>query len=103
MRAYTVTFDTQGGSEIEKQVVEEECYIEKPADPVKEGYTFIGWVDANGNAFNFDQAVTSDVTVVAEWKSENNSGCFNAVSGAECTAVLLLCSAMFLFRKKKEI
>ena len=103
VRAYTVIFDTQGGSEIEKQVVEEECYIEKPADPVKEGYTFIGWVDANGNAFNFDQAVTSDVTVVAEWKSENNSGCSNAVSGAECTAVLLLCSAMFLFRKKKEI
>lgn len=100
-KVYTVTFDTKGGSTVESQVVEEESYITKPEDPVKEGYLFLGWVDAEGNKFNFNEAVTSDVTVVANWKAEKK-GCGGiAVGGTGCAAVVLLGCAMLL-KKKKE-
>ena len=68
---------------------------------MKEGYLFLGWVDAEGNEFNFNEAVTSDVTVVANWKAEKK-GCGGiAVGGTGCAAVVLLGCAMLL-KKKKE-
>lgn len=101
-KVYTVTFDTKGGSTVDSQVVEEEGYITMPEDPVKEGYIFLGWVDAAGNEFNFNEAVTSDVTVVANWKAEKKGGCGGiAVGGTGCAAVVLLACAMLL-KKKKE-
>lgn len=101
VKVYTVTFDTQGGSTVENQIVEEECYIVKPQDPVREGYTFLGWVDGNGNDFDFNKAVTSDVTVVAKWKSAKVGGCGSVLSGVGYVAVALLGCAMLL-KKKKE-
>ena len=101
VKVYTVTFDTQGGSTVENQIVEEECYIVKPQDPVREGYTFLGWVDGNGNDFDFNKAVTSDVTVVAKWKSAKVGGCGSVLSGVGSVAVALLGCAMLL-KKKKE-
>ncbi|MDD6995766.1 MAG: InlB B-repeat-containing protein [Candidatus Borkfalkiaceae bacterium] len=101
-KVYTVTFDTQGGSSVDSQVVEEESYITKPEDPVKEGYVFLGWVDADGNEFDFNAAITSDVTVVANWKAEKKGGCGGmAGAGLGCAAVLILGSTT-LFKKKKE-
>lgn len=42
--------------------------VAKPVnDPVREGYTFAGWVDEAGNAYDFDAAVTAPVTVTASW------------------------------------
>lgn len=101
VKVYTVTFDTQGGSTVENQIVEEESYIVKPQDPVREGYTFLGWVDGNGNDFDFNKAVTSDVTVVAKWKSAKVGGCGSVLSGVGYVAVALLGCAMLL-KKKKE-
>lgn len=108
VKAYTVTFDTKGGSAVDSQMVEKEGYIVKPADPTREGYTFEGWVGADGKAFDFNQAVTSDVTVVAKWKAvggassgEESKGCFGTVSGIGFATVALFGGAMLL-KKKKE-
>ena len=50
--------------------------VAKPVnDPVREGYTFAGWVDEAGNAYDFDAAVTAPVTVTASWEK--------AVSGVQ--------------------
>ena len=71
---YTVTFDTDGGSEVDAQTV---AYGEKaktPADPTKTGYTFAGW-ELGGNAYDFAAAVTGNMTLTAKWKdSEKPSG-----------------------------
>lgn len=72
--SYTITFDTDGGSEVDAQTV---AYGEKaktPADPTKTGYTFAGW-ELGGNAYDFAASVTEDMTLTAKWKdSEKPTG-----------------------------
>ena len=66
----TVSFDTAGGSEIEAQSVEQGQKLEKPDDPTKEGYTFVGWFKeaACETAWDFENdLVTGDTTLYAKW------------------------------------
>lgn len=65
---YTVTFTTDGGSEVPpQQVVEHGQTVTKPADPAKEGYTFKGWL-LDGRAYDFSTQVTKDITLTASWE-----------------------------------
>lgn len=65
---YTVTFDSNGGSPIDDQVILNGGKVTRPADPTKEGFLFDGkWM--NGT-FEWDFAidiVTEDITLVAGW------------------------------------
>ena len=65
---YTVTFETNGGSSIESQAVEEGNTVLKPADPTKEGYTFDGWYsdEALSTIYDFGTPVTEDITLYAK-------------------------------------
>ena len=71
----TVTFDSAGGSPVEPQSVPQGQPAQRPADPVKEGYTFIGWYDKNDldnkyynmPEWNFRYSVTKDMVLVAQW------------------------------------
>ena len=71
----TVTFDSAGGSAVEPQSVPQGQQVQRPADPVKEGYTFIGWYDKNDldnkyynmPEWNFRYSVTGDMVLVAQW------------------------------------
>ena len=70
---YTVTFDTDGGSEEASQLVAYGKIVTKPvADPYKPGYTFLGWyyTDSKGNQvkYPFSIAVTKDFTIKAKYE-----------------------------------
>lgn len=68
--AYTVTFETNGGTAIEAQLVPEGTFATKPVPaPTKEGYLFEGWYTEQTmtNLFNFYTPITKDITLYAKW------------------------------------
>ena len=63
-KTYTVSFDSDGGNIIESQEIEAENKVTKPDDPVKEGYTFIGWT-LNERVYDFNSKIKNDITLKA--------------------------------------
>lgn len=64
--SYLVEFDSKGGSEVASQYVEPGSKVNKPADPTKTGNKFLGWY-LNGDLFDFNTVISSDITLTAEW------------------------------------
>lgn len=78
-QAVTVTFDSHQGTAVDSQLVAVGDKVAKPADPIKEGYTFSGWfTDENcTKAYDFDAAVDGaepEFTLYAGWKAEAQPG-----------------------------
>ena len=68
-KSYTVTFDSNGGSDVSSQSLRYGAKATKPSVPSKNGFVFIGWYSDTGleSAFNFDTAITGDITLYAKW------------------------------------
>jgi len=73
-KSYTVTFDSNGGSDVSSQSLRYGATATEPADPTKTAtasteYTFEGWYSDSGleTSFSFDSAITSDITLYAKW------------------------------------
>ena len=66
---YTVTFNTDGGTEIADAVYYMSDIPTKPTEPTKEGYYFIGWyTDAEfTTAYNFGTALDTDCVLYANF------------------------------------
>ncbi len=67
--AYTVSFNTNGGSTIESQSVKSGEKAKSPEPPEMEGYTFDGWYsdDALTEKFDFAEKITKNITLYAKW------------------------------------
>ena len=64
---FTVEFDSNGGTPVEAQEVENLETAEEPEAPTREGFVFDRWT-LNGTAYDFSTPVTEDITLVAQWK-----------------------------------
>ena len=67
----TVSFETNGGSEIPDQVVQYGETVLRPENPVREGYQLVGWytdIDLQ-NPWDFDtDTVQGNMTLYAKWE-----------------------------------
>ena len=69
---YIVTFDSQGGSAVASQTVEEGTAATIPTAPTKAGYIFSGWT-LDGASYNFSDLVVANITLVATWTEETQT------------------------------
>ena len=64
---YTITFNSNGGTFVNKQQIEEGFFVEKPPVPEKTGYTFTGW------DYDFTKAITTNVRAKASWSANTDT------------------------------
>ena len=69
LAVYTVTFTTNGGTDVESQTVDHGTKATEPTDPTKTGYTFAGWYTEPTctNLFDFNTVITANTTLYAKW------------------------------------
>ncbi len=79
--AFNVTFFSDGGSEIDAQLVLEGKTATKPENPEKEGYTFAGWFSGD-DEFDFSTILTQDVQLLAHWTENVYTITFDANGGS---------------------
>lgn len=82
----TVTFDSNGGSDVPDQGVFSDERADVPGIPVREGFTFQGW-QLNGVDYDFDTPVTEAITLVAAWKEDVEFGAPDFTLPADITRI----------------
>lgn len=86
----TVTFDSNGGSAISSQHIENDNLVKKVLPPVRSGYIFDGWY-YNGVEWDFDNdTVTKNITLVAKWIPKLNTITLNSNNEANETKELYI-------------
>ena len=73
---YTVSYETNGGSSVATATVINGKTAEKPNDPTRDGYIFVGWYLDNAFTTPFvfgTHPVTADTTVYAQWVEKSGT------------------------------
>ena len=79
---YTITFDTNGGSEIAPITQDYGTQIAAPANPTRKGYTFKGWDKEIPETMPAE-----NITVKAQWKINQYTITFDTNGGSEITPI----------------
>ena len=81
---YTITYNPEGGTTDPSIVVEYTVNDTVPlSTPTKPGYTFDGWVDAEGNKLTeIPAGTTGDITLTATWTAIKYNIIYNGLDGA---------------------
>lgn len=80
---YTVTFNSNGGSEIPSQKSAAGAKVKIPAEPTYDNYVFDEWT-YNGKAWDFNNdTVKGDMTLTAQWISADSLFKYSPVENTE--------------------
>ena len=79
---YTITFDTNGGSEIAPITQDYGTEITVPADPTRKGYTFKGWDKEIPETMPAE-----NITVKAQWEINQYTIAFDTNGGSEIAPI----------------
>ena len=79
---YTITFDTNGGSEIAPITQDYGTKITTPADPIRKGYTFKGWDKEIPKTMPAE-----NITVKAQWEINQYAITFDTNGGSEIAPI----------------
>lgn len=91
-RVITITFDTNGGSEIKEIEVKNGEIIKLPEEPKKDGYKFVGWTNKEGQVITKGTKIKKDITLKAEWISNDvktNNIKFDTDGGNEIDSLII--------------
>lgn len=83
--ACTVTFLSDGEHTAPPQI-RANAPAARPADPTKEGHTFIGWYNGE-EKWNFADAVATDLTLTAKWQINQYTITFDTAGGSEVPSI----------------
>ena len=70
-----VTFNSNGGSEVDTAYPQSGTKVTKPANPTKENYRFDGWYSDSAltTAFDFNTTVSQTITLYAKWIAQGTA------------------------------
>ena len=69
---YIVSFNSNGGTRVESQLIDEGSKAAYPIIPSKDGFTFLYWYLHDENVeFNFETLIYEDLTLYAKWKKDS--------------------------------
>jgi uncharacterized repeat protein (TIGR02543 family) len=73
---YTITFDTNGGTDVTSITAAYQASISRPANPTRSGYNFAGWYTDEDltDAFSFNTMPGYDLTLHAKWSTTSGGG-----------------------------
>jgi len=66
---YTISFNSEGGSNVPSQITSEWTRAVRPDSPTKSGYYFIGWYNDNEEWDFENNFVVRNVTLTAKWEA----------------------------------
>lgn len=70
-KGHWIHFDSAGGSYVAPQFVTGNTI--PPANPARPGFSFEGWYEESGKQFTFGSQLTSNITLIAHWKSNTST------------------------------
>ena len=80
---YTITFETDGGSEVAAITADFGEAVNKPSNPIRIGYSFAGWVDDNGTPVTVPETMPAEnITLTAKWNIIRYTIRFNTNGGS---------------------
>lgn len=71
---YTISFETNGGENIQSRKINKNGTVKEPSKPAKDGYIFDGWFEDREltRKYDFNQKVTKSFTLYAKWLKKDD-------------------------------
>ena len=89
IKKYTITFDSNGGSNISPIESDYNNTITEPNNPTMEGYSFDGWYSDSEltNPYTFNKMPAKNITLYAKWQANTYTITFDSNGGSSISPI----------------